>query len=75
MVDIILYSLYYYFISKKGYLIMYKPLSTDPKCSFSISLPVSLRKIIDVHLRGKSRSEFIKEALLFWFRENSDKLT
>ena len=48
---------------------MYKPLSTDPKCSFSISLPVSLRKIIDLNLRGKSRSEFIKEALIFWFKE------
>ena len=54
---------------------MYKPLSNDPKCSFSISLPVSLRKIIDVSLKGKSRSEFIKDAVLFWLRENSNKLT
>lgn len=52
---------------------MYKPLSTDPKCSFSISLPVSLRKIIDIRLKGKSRSEFIKDAVLFWLRENSVK--
>ena len=54
---------------------MYKPLSTDPKCSFSVSLPVSLRKVIDIHLKGKSRSEFIKDAVLFWFRENRNKLT
>lgn len=52
---------------------MYKPLSTDPKCSFSVSLPVSLRKIIDMKLKGKSRSEFIKDAVLFWLRENNKK--
>lgn len=52
---------------------MYKPLSTDPKCSFSISLPVSLRNYIDTNLQGKSRSEFIKNALLFWFREKNIK--
>ena len=51
---------------------MYKPLSTDPKCSFSISLPVSLRKIIDMKLNGQSRSEFIKEALIFWLKEKQN---
>lgn len=54
---------------------MYKPLSTDPKCSFSVSLPVSLRKIIDMKLKGKSRSEFIKDAILFWLRENNKNST
>ncbi|MBQ7450812.1 CopG family transcriptional regulator [bacterium] len=48
---------------------MYKPLSSDPKCSFSVSLPVSLRKIIDSKLNGKSRSEFIKEAVIFWLKK------
>ena len=53
---------------------MYKPLSTDPKCSFSISLPVSLRNSIDLNLHGKSRSEFIKNAIQFWFREKNIKV-
>lgn len=52
---------------------MYKPLSSDPKCSFSISLPVSLRNCIDTNLQGKSRSEFIKKAVLFWFHEKNIK--
>ena len=53
---------------------MFKPLSTDPKCSFSISLPVSLRNCIDTNLQGKSRSEFIKNAVLFWFHEKNIKI-
>lgn len=50
---------------------MYKPLSSDPKCSFSVSLPVSVLKAIQVHLNGKSRSEFIKMAVLFWLQEKN----
>ncbi len=53
---------------------MYKPLSTDPKCSFSISLPISLLKEIESNLKGKSRSEFIKNAVLFWFYEKNKNL-
>ena len=52
---------------------MYKPLSTDPKCSFSVSLPISLRKLIDSNLKGKSRSEFIQETVRFWFSEKYRK--
>ena len=52
---------------------MYKPLSEDPKCSFSVSLPVSVLKAIEVRLKGKSRSEFIKNAVLFWIREKKQE--
>lgn len=50
---------------------MFKPLSSDPKCCFSVSLPVSLLKAVESNLKGKSRSEFIKDAILFWFREKN----
>lgn len=53
---------------------MYKPTSKDPKCSFSISLPVSIIKAIEVNLRGQSRSEFIKQTVIFWFK-NRDKVS
>ena len=52
---------------------MFKPLSTDPKCSFSISLPISIIKILEQNLHGKSRSYIVKEAILFWLREKDRK--
>ena len=50
---------------------MYKPVSTDPKCSFSISLPVSILKALEKYLLHKSRSEVIREAVVFWLREKN----
>lgn len=52
---------------------MFKPLSADPKCSFSVSLPVSIIKTLENHLHGKSRSHIVKEAILLWLRENARK--
>lgn len=48
---------------------MFKPVSTDPKCTFSVSLPISIIKTLEENLCGKSRSEIIREAILFWLRE------
>lgn len=53
---------------------MYKPLTDDPKCCFSVSLPISMLRVIEDHLENKSRSEFIREALLYWFREKNWEL-
>ena len=50
---------------------MYKPISTDPKCSFSVSLPVSILKAMEQYLHKKSRSELIKEAVILWLREKT----
>lgn len=52
---------------------MFKPLSTDPKCSFSVSLPISIIKTLEQNLQGKSRSCIVKEAILFWLREKDRK--
>ena len=52
---------------------MFKPLSTDPKCSFSVSLPVSILKALEQYLNKRSRSEIIREAVLFWLREKNKK--